>query len=187
MRPWQVSPCVSKTSQLFLGERSREHCLKAEAVAVFLRFQKSGWLAFGNERRRTHAHACARMRAPAHTRARKRTHARTHAHARARSRIIAQIQKNMQFHCRAVAKMKILIPTQHGDAKKKRAPRSTGSRFRNMKQKHAVSLQRCCKNENIDSHAAWGRQEKTSATQHGKPIPKNEAKTCSFTAEVLQK
>ena len=149
MRPWQVSPCVSKTSQLFLGERSREHCLKAEAVAVFLRFQKSGWLAFGNERRRTHAHACARMRAPAHTRARKRTHARTHAHARARTR--------------------------------------TQSHYRTNSKKHAVSLQRCCKNENIDSHAAWGRQKKTSATQHGKPISKHEAKTCSITAEVLQK
>ena len=73
--------------------------------------------------------------------------------------------KNMQYHCRGVAKMKILIPMQHGDAKKKRAPRSMGNRFPKMKQKRVVSLQRCCKNENVDPHAAWGRQTKTSATQ----------------------
>ena len=40
-----------------------------------------------------------------------------------------------------------------------------GNRFPKMKQKRVVSLQRCCKNENVDPHAAWGRQTKTSATQ----------------------
>ena len=64
------------------------------------------------------------------------------------------------------------------------APRN---RFPKMMRKHALSLQRCCKNGNFDSHAAWGRQKKVSATQHGNVIFKHNAKTCIFTAEVLQK
>ena len=62
-----------------------------------------------------------------------------------------------------------------------------GTWFLQLMPEFIVLLQRCCKSENIDPHAARGRQKKTSATQHGKPIPKHEAKTCSFTAEVLQK
>ena len=91
------------------------------------------------------------------------------------------------FHCRGVAKMKILTPTQGEDAKKKRASGSMGSWFLQMMPKLIVLLQRCCKSENIDSHAGWGRQKKTSATQHGNVILTDDARIDRFTAEVLQK
>ena len=45
-----------------------------------------------------------------------------------------------------------------------------GSWFLQMVPELIVSLQRCCKSENIGSHARWGRQKKTSATQHGNAI-----------------
>ena len=46
--------------------------------------------------------------------------------------------------------------------------------------KMSFSLQRYCKNEKIDSHAGWGRQKKTSATQHGKLILTDGARIDSF-------